>query len=186
MQTITPEILKAALLFVSKEDTRFYLQAPWTQRIRGRSIITATDGHTMFLAEDKAGANYPRKPTQVSANPIKGFKPPDWARTVRLSGGRAKKPAGVWFNPKYIERIMRAAKILGVTSAPISLADPNQPATVRLGENALALIMPMRGAEVPHIADWLSEAISEPKAKVVAKPKKRPKAKTASKRSRAA
>lgn len=178
MVEVTPEILKAAKLFVSKEDTRYFLRAPWVQKIKGRSIIVATDGHTMFVAEDE-GKTYPRKPEQICAKPTTGFKPVDWVRVIRSCAQPKKKTAAVWFNPRYVERIARAAKILGVTSTPISLATPFEPATFHLGTSAMVVLMPMRQPDSPHLPAWLSETVALPVPKPVKKTKAKPKAKRA-------
>lgn len=178
MVEVTPEILKAAKLFVSKDDGRHFLRAPWVQKIKGRSIIVATDGHTVFVAEDP-GKNYPRKPEQICSKPTAGFKPVDWAHVIRQCGRSKKKPAAVWFNPRYIERVARAAKILGVTSTPISLAAPFEPATFHLGTSAMVVLMPMRKPDSPHLPLWLSETVAPPAPKLTKKAKATPKAKRA-------
>ncbi len=171
--TVDPALLKAANLFVSKEDTRYYLCAPWVQRIKGRSIIMASDGHTMFVAEDTTGKNYPRRPVILHEKPS-AFTPVNWPAVVRSCATDTKKRGTVWFNPKYIARVMKAAKILGVTSTAPSFASPLDPATFHLGENAVAIIMPMRGNDAKRMPDWLSDTVAEPAPKnPLAKPAKK-------------
>jgi hypothetical protein len=162
---ISPNVLKAAKLFVSKEETRHSLRSPWVQRIKGRSIIVATDGHTMLVAEDKDGKNYPRRPMQVCEKPDPDFKPVDWASVVRLCATPPKKRQAVWFNPRYVERVAKAAKILGVNSSAISLSAPHEAAAVHLGPMVTAFLMPMRQYDVPHIPAWLGETVAVPEKK---------------------
>ena len=63
MITITVNFLKAALLFASDEETRYYLKGVHLLRRGDHLRITATDGHRLFcamqmLTPDQSGPNF--------------------------------------------------------------------------------------------------------------------------------
>ena len=48
--TLSPDLLKAAVLFTSKEETRFYLKGVAIQATLAAVKIASTDGHRLFTA----------------------------------------------------------------------------------------------------------------------------------------
>jgi hypothetical protein len=48
--TLSPDLLKAAVLFTSKEETRFYLKGVSIQATLATIKVAATDGHRLFVA----------------------------------------------------------------------------------------------------------------------------------------
>ena len=48
--TLSPDLLKAAVLFTSKEETRFYLKGVAIQATLAAVKVASTDGHRLFVA----------------------------------------------------------------------------------------------------------------------------------------
>ena len=48
--TLSPDLLKAAVLFTSKEETRYYLKGVSIQATLATVKVAATDGHRLFVA----------------------------------------------------------------------------------------------------------------------------------------
>jgi hypothetical protein len=48
--TLSPDLLKAAVLFTSKEETRFYLKGVSIQVTLANVKVASTDGHRLFVA----------------------------------------------------------------------------------------------------------------------------------------
>lgn len=72
-----PALFCAALLSVSKEETRYYLQGVFIQPATGGGILmTSTDGHTLFHAHDPAGTT----DRAAIVAPDKGKLPAPWAK----------------------------------------------------------------------------------------------------------
>jgi hypothetical protein len=164
-------LLKAAKLFAHKDMFRPALERPWLQRVRGKNLIIATNGHYMFVATDQAGRNYPRHPTHWPISAQHDF--PKWPAAIPLAAPRrADHP--VWVNPKYLERIARAAKICEVDSMSISSSHPHDCIAFKLGDHVFVGLMPMRQPEGPAVPAWLREAIvTIPPKKQKAKPQKK-------------
>lgn len=97
-QTITiadPALFCAALLSVSKEATRYYLQGVFIQPATGGGILmTSTDGHTLFHGYDPAGTT----DRAAIVAPDKGKLQAPWAKggtlTIDLAQGIMRHTTG--------------------------------------------------------------------------------------------
>ena len=164
---ITESVLKAAKLFVAPRSSgRDYLCVPYAYRLRGQNIVIATDGHTLFAARDPAGNGFPKRSKVL----------PDWEK---LAAGWAAPPrrrgfSPVWANPLYIQRVTRAARLLGVSSIPVTTGATSDPLLFHLGADAFAAVMPMRQNDCPPVPAWLQEAVTTPAAKPSPKQKAKP------------
>lgn len=78
--TLSPDLLKAAVIFTSKEETRFYLKGVAIQATPATVKIAATDGHRLFVARVDQTENTETFsiiiPTDAIATATKGAKYP--------------------------------------------------------------------------------------------------------------
>lgn len=180
---ISTEILKSALLFVSKEQSRYYLTGIAIEAEADNVRITSTDGHRLFTASiecpdlpkfeafiipadavKRALTGYKELAIEidpltrfigsVSFTPIDGTFP-DWRRIApsELSGKVAQ------FNPSYIGEFGKAAKLL---RADITVHhNGNAPAVVTFGlrEDCVGLIMPMLSKAEASFAGRLVQSL---------------------------
>lgn len=171
---ISPDVLKAAKLFVAPPKWgRDHLAHPWCYRsATGANLVWASDGHTMFVANDRSGARFPRKPTPIG-KPKPGAALPKWEQIVARASGRRIAKKSVWINPKYVARVMRAAQTLKVTSTvSFSLGAPHDPAMFSLGDDAFACVMPMAMGDKSDMPDWLRAMVTPPVTKTQPSKKK--------------
>ena len=178
--TISPDLLKAAVLFTSKEETRFYLKVVAIQATLATVKVAATDGHRLFVARvdqpentdtfsiiipsdaiatATKGAKYPLALSKLSDTQWRLgdtiFTPidgtfPEYSRIV---------PTGVsgetaQYNPEYVAALGKANKLLGGSSQATIGYNGDNPALVTgdgyKAHNAVAVLMPMRSA----VEDW--------------------------------
>lgn len=178
--TLSPDLLKAAVLFTSKEETRFYLKGVAIQATLATVKIAATDGHRLFVARVDQTENTETFsiiiPSEAIATATKGakhsldlsklsdtqwrlgdtiFTPidgtfPEYSRIV---------PTGVsgetaQYNPEYVAALGKANKLLGGQNLATIGYNGDSPALVTgqgyKNHNAFAVIMPMRSAK----EDW--------------------------------
>lgn len=162
------EILKAAILFTSKEETRYYLKGVFVEYVNGKARATATEGHILFSAilceecepfepaiipTDAIKRAVGKHPTieiepgkdnwtigDIRAQPIDATFP-DWRRLLvdKVSGDAAQ------FDPVYITTLAKAGKLLGCKYPTIAHNGDNV-APIGFGQDndAFALIMPVR------------------------------------------
>jgi len=76
--TISPDLLKAAVLFTSKEETRYYLKGVSIQATPATIKVAATDGHRLFVARENQEENTETFsiiiPSETIATATKGVK----------------------------------------------------------------------------------------------------------------
>jgi DNA polymerase-3 subunit beta len=172
---IATDLLKAALLCASSEETRYYLRGVF---LSTTGHLVTTDGHRMFVARlderptadvivpyadvaaalKLAGARC--KDLEVTADRIHSiaYTPvdgafPDWRRVVPSGEETPAKdkpedlPGNVHFNHAYIGDLAKMGKLLGGTSMlhPVSASHP---CLVTFGERAdcFGVLMPVRRA----------------------------------------
>lgn len=158
---VSTPIMKAAKLFADRPSSdlcRPALALPWAMLRRGKNILAAFDGHTMFVANDAKGENYPKKPTQVGGEPC-GDSMPNWMKIVRQLRQKRRAIDPVAANPKYHARVMRAASILEVDIVVMSIGRPSDELLYTLGPDAYAIVMPMRHVDKPAIPRWLTSVV---------------------------
>jgi DNA polymerase-3 subunit beta len=169
---IATDLLKAALLCASSEESRYYLRGVF---LSTTGHMVTTDGHRMFVARlnerptadvivpyadvqaalKLAGAR--AQDIEVTADRIHSiaYQPvdgtfPDWRRVVPTGGELPSdkpedQPGRVHFNHAYVGDLAKMGKLLGGSSMlhPVSASHP---CLVTFGEreDCLAVIMPMR------------------------------------------
>ena len=172
--TLSPDLLKAAVLFTSKEETRFYLKGVSIQATLATIKVAATDGHRLFVArvnqEENTeafsiiipgdtivtatkGAKYPLALSKLSENQWRLgdtiFTPidgtfPEYSRIVPTSVSGETAQ----YNPEYIAALGKANKLLGGSNTATIGYNGDNPALVT-GDgykvhNSIAVLMPMR------------------------------------------
>ena len=171
---LNADILRAALICTSSEETRYYLQGvsiePNTDGVR----VVSTDGHRLFCARVDIVIDIDKFliPKDALARALKGYKPevlivsregnlwragdvvftpidgvfPDsWPRVIPSEF--PAKPVHAVFNPKYLVDMAKIASVLnGKGLLPSVYANGENPALVTFGErtDCLAVVMPMR------------------------------------------
>lgn len=168
---IATDLLKAALLCASNEETRYYLKGV---HLSTSGHMVTTDGHRMFVARlnDKpaadviipladvqaalklAGARCQEievtadKIGQIAYTAVDGTFP-EWRRVVPTGEETHTKPedsaAHVHFNHAYIGDLAKMGKALGGTSM-LHPTSASNPCLVTFGERAdcFAVLMPVR------------------------------------------
>jgi len=168
---IPTDLLKAALLCASTEETRYYLKGV---HLSTSGHMVTTDGHRMFVARlnDKPTADViipladvqaalkmvgPRckeidvdgtKIASIMYTPVDGTFP-DWRRVVPTGEETHSKPddapAHAHFNHAYIGDLAKMGKALGGTSM-LHPTSASNPCLVTFGERAdcFAVLMPVR------------------------------------------
>jgi DNA polymerase III sliding clamp (beta) subunit (PCNA family) len=168
---IATDLLKAALLCASQEETRYYLRGV---HLSTSGHLVTTDGHRMFVARlnerpaadvivpyadvqaalKLAGAR--AKDIEVSADRIGqiAYQPvdgtfPDWRRVCptgeETHTNPEDQPGNVHFNHAYIGDLAKMGKLLGGTSM-LHVTSASNPALVTFGERAdcFGVLMPVR------------------------------------------
>ena len=178
--TLSPDLLKAAVLFTSKEETRFYLKGVSIQATIATVKVAATDGHRLFVAricqEENTEAFSIIIPTDTIATATKGAKYPlalsKLSDTQWRLGDTIFTPIDGTFpayerivptsvsgetaqyNPEYIAALGKANKLLGGSNTATIGYNGKDPALVTgdgyKAHNSIAVIMPMRSAA----EDW--------------------------------
>jgi DNA polymerase III sliding clamp (beta) subunit (PCNA family) len=168
---IATDLLKAALLCASNEETRYYLKGV---HLTTSGHMVTTDGHRMFVARlnDKPAADViipladvqaalkmvgPRckeidvdgtKIASIMYTPVDGTFP-DWRRVVPTGEETHTKPedsaAHVHFNHAYIGDLAKMGKALAGASM-LHPTSASNPCLVTFGERAdcFAVLMPVR------------------------------------------
>jgi DNA polymerase-3 subunit beta len=141
--TLSPELLKAAVLFTSKEETRFYLKGVSIQATPATVKVASTDGHRLFVArvcqEENTDTFSIIIPTDTIATATKGVKY-GYLDLSKLSDTQWRLgdtiftpidgsfpeysrvvPTGVsgeaaQYNPEYVASLGKANKLLGGTA----------------------------------------------------------------------
>ena len=171
MTKIETHLYRAAALFVDPKDSRPALRYIRIENHpRQGVILVATNGHTLIAAHDplaapvarpllipanlKPAANaygielHPDGSTNVGGGPTfapvteTGF-PERWRDVVRAPASRELLPHAVGIDPKYLELIGKAARVLGAKG--IACCTPptaRHPITYKLTEYATAAVMP--------------------------------------------
>lgn len=169
---IATDLLKAALLCASQEESRYYLRGV---HLSTTGHLVTTDGHRMFVARlnerpaadviipysdvqaalKLAGARAQDievtadRIGQIAYQPVDGTFP-DWRRVVPTgeelpSGKPDDAPGAVHFNHAYIGDLAKMGKLLGGSSMlhPVSASHP---CLVTFGDRAdcFAVLMPLR------------------------------------------
>ena len=172
--TLSPDLLKAAVLFTSKEEVRYYLKGVSIQATIATVKVAATDGHRLFVArvcqEENTEAFSIIIPSDTIATATKGakyplalsklsdtqwrlgdtiFTPidgtfPEYSRIVPTSVSGETAQ----YNPEYIAALGKANKLLGGSNAATIGYNGDNPALVTgdgyKAHNAIAVLMPMR------------------------------------------
>ena len=168
---IATDILKAALLCASQEESRYYLRGVF---LSTTGHLVTTDGHRMFVARlaerpsadviipynnitaalKLAGRAQEIEVTgdrigQIAYQPIDGTFP-DWRRVVptgeEVPSDKPDDASGrVHFNHAYVGDLAKIGKLLGGTSM-LHVTSASNPALVTFGErdDCFAVLMPMR------------------------------------------
>jgi DNA polymerase III sliding clamp (beta) subunit (PCNA family) len=169
---IATDLLKAALICASSEETRYYLRGV---HLATSGHLVTTDGSRMFAARlnerpaadiivpyadvqaalKLAGARAkdieltPERIGQIAYQPVDGTFP-DWRRAVPTgeetpSDKPEDQPGNVHFNHAYIGDLAKMGKLLGGTSM-LHVTSASNPALVTFGERAdcFAVLMPVR------------------------------------------
>jgi hypothetical protein len=155
--TLSPDLLKAAVLFTSKEETRYYLKGVSIQATLATVKVAATDGHRLFVArvcqEENTETFSIIIPSDAIATATKGakhsldlsklsetqwrlgdtiFTPidgtfPDYSRIVTTSV--SGEPAQ--YNPEYVAALGKANKLLGGSAENVTIGyNGDKPALV--------------------------------------------------------
>lgn len=168
------DTLRAALLCVSTEETRYYLQGVSLEPSHDGARLISTDGHLLFVAAIASGNAVFGKtilPTAALTKALKGYKPayltlakagdiwtlgdvvfrpvdgsfPDWTRVVpRIL---PSEPVPALFNPQYVLTMDKIAVCLdGKGSEARIYSNGLDPALVSFGQrtDCLAVLMPKR------------------------------------------
>jgi hypothetical protein len=145
--TLSPELLKAAVLFTSKEETRFYLKGVSIQATLATVKVASTDGHRLFVARVCQEENIETFsiiiPSEAIATATKGakhsldlsklsdtqwrlgdtiFTPidgtfPDYSRIVPTSVSGETAQ----YNPEYVAALGKANKLLGGSAENVTI-----------------------------------------------------------------
>jgi len=192
--TVTPNQLKAALLFASKKDVRYYLNGVCLEATATHTRMIATDGHRAIIINlthdaDKAPpvdapVRYIVKREHVESA-IKAFAKaqmldiecnalecningiagalidgrfPEYERIVprKVSGDPAT------YNTAYLNDMAKARALLGVAYAdcvPVS-QNGEGPALVKITDDALAVIMGVRGLPDMRAPEWFTGPVT--------------------------
>ena len=174
---LNADILRAALICTSTEETRYYLQGVSIEpNVRDLRVVS-TDGHRLFCARLKVVTDVERFliPRDALARALKGYKPkvlivsregnlwragdavfvpidgtfPDWRRVISKGIPDERKHAD--FNPAYLVDMVKIAVALdGKGSFPSVHAAGEDPALVTFGahEDCFAILMPRRDMAV--------------------------------------
>lgn len=171
MTKIETHLYRAAALFVNPKDSRPALRYVRIENHPKQGVIlVATNGHTLIAAHDPLAAPVARpllipanlKPaanaygveihTDGSTNVVGGPTfasvdepgfPERWRDAVRAPASRELLPHAVGIDPKYLELIGKAARVLGAKG--IACCTPpteRSPITYKLTEYASAIVMP--------------------------------------------
>jgi len=155
--TLSPDLLKAAVLFTSKEETRFYLKGVSIQATLATIKVAATDGHRLFVArvcqEENTETFSIIIPSEAIATATKGakhsldlsklsntqwrlgdtiFTPidgtfPDYSRIIPTSVSGETAQ----FNPEYVASLGKANKLLGGSAENVTIGyNGDKPALV--------------------------------------------------------
>lgn len=154
-------ILKAAKLFADRPSAdmcRPWLALPWAMRLGRCNVVWASDGYTMFAANDREGAGFRKKPVQIGGDA--DLTMPGWFSIVRKVPARCRASTPVAVNLKYHARVMRAASILDVKMVTMSVGGAGSETIYTLGPDAFAIVMPMHEAERPVVPEWLRKAVT--------------------------
>ena len=176
-----PALFCAALLSVSKEQTRPYLHGVYIQPATGGGILmTATDGHILFHGHDPQGT----AERAAIVVPDKGKLPAPWAKggaiTIDLAQGIMRANGGLTagcredggafpyypnviprefsgevaqFNPALVARFGDIAQILAKGSFPGIRHNGNGPALVTFARrDCFGVVMPIRANAVPDLS----------------------------------
>lgn len=171
---LNADILRAALICTSTEETRYYLQGVSIEpNVRDLRVVS-TDGHRLFCARldvvtsverfliprdalARALKGYKSKALIVSREgnlwragdvvftPIDGVFPDSWPRIIPKD--LPEEPKHAVFNPAYLVDMVKIAVVLdGKGAFPSVHADGLNPALVTFGirEDCLAVVMPRR------------------------------------------
>jgi len=155
--TLSPDLLKAAVLFTSKEETRYYLKGISIQATLATVKVASTDGHRLFVARVNQEENTDTFsiiiPTDTIATATKGAKYPlalsklsetQWrlGDTIftpidgTFPGYEFIVPKSVsgetaQFNPEYVAALGKANKLLGGTAENVTIGyNGDKPALV--------------------------------------------------------
>lgn len=171
---LNANILRAALICTSKEETRYYLKGVHIEPNPRDMRVVSTDGHRLFCARVDVAVNIEPFliPSDVLARALKGYKfpnlivsregnlwragdvvftpidgvfPDSWPRIVPTD--IPPEPVYAVFNPAYLTDMVKIAEALGGKgSFPCVYANGKNPALVSFGErdDCLAVIMPRR------------------------------------------
>lgn len=171
---LNADILRAALICTSTEETRYYLKGVSIEPNLRDLRVVSTDGHRLFCARLDVVTSVERFliPGDVLARALKGYKPkalivsregnlwraddvvftpidgvfPDsWPRIIPKDLPQELKHAV--FNPAYLVDLVKIAVVLnGKGSFPSVHADGQNPALVTFGarEDCIAVVMPRR------------------------------------------
>ena len=174
---LNADILRAALICTSTEETRYYLNGVSIEpNVRDLRVVS-TDGHRLFCARLKVVTAVERFliPRDALARALKGYKPkvlivsregnlwragdvvfapidgtfPDWRRVISKEIPDERKHAD--FNPAYlVDMVKIAAALDGKGSIPSVHAAGGDPALVTFGahEDCFAILMPRRDMAV--------------------------------------
>ena len=170
MFEVKTELLKSALLFSSKEKSRYYLNGVYFEKTEAGVAMITTDGHRMFVAKievDDACSNFEpfivpneiikqvltgHKGTTVLINewdkiignihfaPIDGTFP-NWRR-VLVTEPVSDEPAQ--FNPVYIGDIGKVNKLLKTQSTIHYNGIKPAPITFTSRDDCFLILMPMK------------------------------------------
>lgn len=171
---LNADILRAALICTSTEETRYYLQGVSIEpNVRDLRVVS-TDGHRLFCARLDVVTSVERFliPRDALARALKGYKPkvlvvsregnlwragdvvftpidgvfPDsWPRIIPKDP--PQEPKHAVFDPAYLVDMVKIAVVLdGKGSFPSVHSDGLNPALVTFGarEDCLAVVMPRR------------------------------------------
>jgi DNA polymerase-3 subunit beta len=175
---LNADILRAALICTSTEETRYYLQGVSIEpNVRDLRVVS-TDGHRLFCARldvvtdverflipadalGRALKGYKPKVLIVSSEgnlwragdvvftPIDGVFPDSWPRVLPKDPPEAPKYAD--FDPAYVVDMSKIAAILNGRGSKASIhGDGMNPALVTFGlrDDCLAVVMPRRNDEL--------------------------------------
>ena len=171
MFEVKTELLKSALLFSSKEKTRYYLNGVYFEKTETGVAIVTTDGHRMFVAKvqvDDACSNFEPfiVPNEIIKQVLTGYKGttvlvdelnkiigninfasidgtfPNWRR-VLVTEPVSDEPAQ--FNPVYIGDIGKANKLLKTQATIYHNGIKPAPITFTSRDDCFLIQMPMKG-----------------------------------------
>ena len=155
--TLSPDLLKAAVLFTSKEETRYYLKGVSIQATLATVKVASTDGHRLFVAricqEENTETFSIIIPSEAIATATKGAKhsldlsklsDTQWrlGDTIftpidgTFPGYERIIPTGVsgetaQYNPEYVAALGKANKLLGGSAENVTIGfNGDKPALV--------------------------------------------------------